>query len=243
PRDLRVEMGVDVDEAGRDELAARVDHLGRRKLIVASDADDAAIRHRDVGLEAWATAAIDDEAATDDQVGTHGPTLYARGEPARNRPRVVGATLTWRPSVAYRMRVMDLLVDADGHVLEPPDMWARYVDPAWRPRAIRVCRGDDGRDRLEIDGHPARLTTPEMLGGLGGMGRSLEELAAATLSGRYAEHAPAAAVDPGARLAPLDREELTHPVVYPTLGLQWEAEAPDAAYALAHARAYNRWIE
>src|SRR5262245_60882349 len=138
---------------------------------------------------------------------------------------------------------MDRLVDADGHVLEPPDLWPRYVDPQWRGRAIRVRRGADGRDTLEIDGRPARLTTPEMLGGLGGMGHTLEELATATLSGRYAENVPAAAVDPAARLALLDREGLSHAVLYPTLGLQWEAEVPDAAYALAHARAYNRWIE
>jgi predicted TIM-barrel fold metal-dependent hydrolase len=151
--------------------------------------------------------------------------------------------LTLRRLVAYPVSQMDLLVDADGHVLEPPDVWERYVDPSWRPCAIRVRRDESGRDTLEIDGRPARLTTPEMLGGLGGMGRSLEELAAATLSGRYAEHAPPAATDPGARLALLDREGLSHAVLYPTLGLQWEAEAPDAAYALAHARAYNRWIE
>ena len=138
---------------------------------------------------------------------------------------------------------MALLVDADGHVLEPPDLWPRYVERIWRERAIRVRRGGDGRDALEIDGRPARLTTPEMLGGLGGMGRSLEELAAATLSGRYAENVPPAAVDPRARCALLDREGLSHAVLYPTLGLQWEAEAPDPAYALAHARAYNRWIE
>src|SRR5262249_10523815 len=108
---------------------------------------------------------------------------------------------------------------------------------------ISVRREADGRDSLEIDGRPARLTTPEMLGGLGGMGRSLEDLAAATLSGRYAEHAPPAATDPAARLAQLDRARISRAVLYPTLGLQWEAEAPDGAYALAHARAYNRWIE
>ena len=138
---------------------------------------------------------------------------------------------------------MALLVDADGHVLEPPDLWSRYVEPPWRERAIRVRRGDDGRDVLEIDGRPARLTTSEMLGGLGGMGRTLDELAAAALSGRYAENVPPAAVDPRARCALLDREGLSHAVLYPTLGLQWEAEAPDPAYALAHACAYNRWIE
>jgi predicted TIM-barrel fold metal-dependent hydrolase len=135
------------------------------------------------------------------------------------------------------------LVDADGHVLEPPELWERHLDPAWRARAIRVRRGRDGRDVLEIDGRPARLTTSEMLGGLGGMGRSLDELASAALSGRYAENAPPAATEPAARLALLDREGLSHCVLYPTLGLQWEAEAPDPAYALAHARAYNRWIE
>ena len=134
-------------------------------------------------------------------------------------------------------------IDADGHVLEPPELWSRYVERPWRERAIRIRRGADGRDVLEIDGRPARLTTSEMLGGLGGMGRSLDELATAALSGRYAENVPPAAVDPRARCALLDREGLSHAVLYPTLGLQWEAEAPDPAYALAHARAYNRWIE
>jgi predicted TIM-barrel fold metal-dependent hydrolase len=138
---------------------------------------------------------------------------------------------------------MERVIDADGHVLEPPDVWQRYIDPAYRARAIRVRRGADGRDVLEIDGRPARLTTPEMLGGFGGMGKSLAELAAACLSGRYAENAPAAATDPAARLALLDRDGIAHALLYPSLGLQWEAEAPDAAYAAAHCRAYNRWIE
>ena len=64
----------------------------------------------------------------------------------------------------------ELVIDADGHVLEPPDVWQRYIDPAYRSRAIRVRRAADGRDVLEVDGRPARLTTAEMLGGFGGMG-------------------------------------------------------------------------
>ncbi len=135
------------------------------------------------------------------------------------------------------------VIDADGHVLEPPDVWERYLDPADRPRAIRVRRGTDGRDFLEIAGRPARLTPPEMLGGFGGMGKPLAELAAATGAGRYAEAAPAAAMEPAARLALLDRDGLAHALLYPSLGLQWEAEVDDPAYALAHCRAYNRWIE
>jgi predicted TIM-barrel fold metal-dependent hydrolase len=135
------------------------------------------------------------------------------------------------------------VIDADGHVLEPPDLWPRYVEPAWRERAIRVARQRDGRDALLIDGKPARLTTTEMLGGFGGMGKSFEALAAACLSGRYAENAPRPATDPTARVALLDHDGIACALLYPSLGLQWEAEVPDAAYALAHCRAYNRWIE
>ena len=135
------------------------------------------------------------------------------------------------------------VIDADGHVLEPPDVWERYVDPAWRDRAVRVVRQRDGRDALVIDGRPARLTTPEMLGGFGGMGKPLDALAAACLSGRYAEHAPAPATDPAARLSLLDADGIAQALLYPSLGLQWEGEVDDPAYAFANTRAYNRWIE
>ncbi len=29
-------------------------------------------------------------------------------------------------------------VDGDGHILEPPDMWARYIDPAHRDVAMAI---------------------------------------------------------------------------------------------------------
>ncbi len=138
---------------------------------------------------------------------------------------------------------MNFVVDADAHVLEPPDVWQRYADPPFRERAIRVRRNSDGRDYLEVEGRPAQLTTPEMLGGIGGMGLSLEQLAEAATSGRYLAYAPSEAYDPKARLQLLDLQGVTHAILYPTLGLQWEAEVTDPAYALAHCRAYNRWIE
>jgi predicted TIM-barrel fold metal-dependent hydrolase len=48
---------------------------------------------------------------------------------------------------------------------------------------------------------------------------------------------------PAARLALLDADGIAHALLYPSLGLQWEAEVDDPAYALANTRAYNRWIE
>lgn len=136
-----------------------------------------------------------------------------------------------------------LLVDADSHVLEPPDLWSRYVEPRFRDRAVRVVRADAGHDVLLVDGKPAKLTTREMLGDFGGMGRTLDEQANAALSGRYADNAPAAATDPRARIAQLDREGVAATVLYPSLGLQWPAETTDAAYVHANLVAYDRWLE
>jgi len=136
-----------------------------------------------------------------------------------------------------------ITIDADSHVLEPPDVWQRHVEPRHRERAVRVVRTDEGHDVLLVDGKPARLTTPVMLGDFGGMGRTLEEQATAALSGRYADNAPAAATDPQARIAQLDREGVAATILYPSLGLQWVAETTDADYVHANLQAYNRWLE
>src|SRR5437867_10821116 len=95
---------------------------------------------------------------------------------------------------------VELVIDADGHVLEPPDVWERYLEPAYRARAIRVRRGGGGRDGLEIDGGAARRAAPETLGGLGGMGESRGDRAGACLAGRYGASAPARGADRAARL-------------------------------------------
>src|SRR5262245_40651832 len=67
-------MGVDVNEAGRDQLATRVDDLARR-TVVAPDPGDAVAHHRDIRLEAGTPAAVDDEAAAHHEIGTH-PQVY-----------------------------------------------------------------------------------------------------------------------------------------------------------------------
>jgi len=43
-------------------------------------------------------------------------------------------------------------VDGDGHVLEPPDLWERYLEPRYRKRAARIRPDDAGLEFLEIDG-------------------------------------------------------------------------------------------
>jgi hypothetical protein len=40
------------------------------------------------------------------------------------------------------------VVDADGHILEPPDTWEQYLEPKYRDRAIRLGVDEKGLEFL-----------------------------------------------------------------------------------------------
>ena len=42
------------------------------------------------------------------------------------------------------MTTEPVVIDCDGHILEPPDLWETYLDPKYRDRALRIRVGDDG---------------------------------------------------------------------------------------------------
>ena len=60
-------------------------------------------------------------------------------------------------------------VDADGHILEAPDLWERYLEPKYRDRAIRIKKDDEGLEYLEVNGKPAKMARKGMPSGLGVM--------------------------------------------------------------------------
>ncbi len=168
------------------------------------------------------------------------------------------------------MNTNELLIDADGHILEPPDLWERYLEPRYRDRAIRIRVGDDGREFLEIDRKSSVLTTATVLAALGGMkklqemGEKIEDFNASRREllrdhsgeqretfasmrpdkqpGTYLSGGAFGAMDMHERLALLEREGMVKTVLYPTLGLLWEAELFDIELSSAYCRAYNRWI-
>jgi len=133
----------------------------------------------------------------------------------------------------------DGTIDADGHVLEPPDLWENYLEERYRSRALRIRIDDAGFEYLEIDGKPSARSNRGSLGLLGAMGSDDMRPRAER---RYAENIPFGAGDAGERLELLDRENLECALIYPTLGLLWECELDDPQLSLAYARAYNRWI-
>ena len=64
----------------------------------------------------------------------------------------------------------------------------------------------------------------------------------ATPDETYLKGAGYGTMDPKERLKKMDEEGLDKSVLFPTLGLNWEAETRDPEYADACCRAYNRWI-
>ncbi len=135
-------------------------------------------------------------------------------------------------------------VDGDGHVLEPPDLWQRYLEPGLRERAVTIRAGDDGLEYLEIDGRSSRIVRGGMPAGLGAMDRVAGHVYERdTRTGlRYVDEAPLGAMDPRERLERLDMENIARAFLYPTLSLFWIAELDDEKLTQAYLRAYNRWI-
>src|SRR5436190_16289766 len=97
-----------------------------------------------------------------------------RGE----RGRTNASTVSYSARSSDREDAMttdELVIDCDGHILEPPDLWESYLEPAYRDRALRIRVGDDGFEFLEIDGRRSTIARPGQLGALGGMGKRVDE--------------------------------------------------------------------
>lgn len=137
----------------------------------------------------------------------------------------------------------DGAIDADGHVLEPPDLWTRYLEPKYRGRALTIRKDDHGIEYMEIDGQQSKLIrngTPAALAAMDRIGGIVYEREPTGLL--YVDQAPLGAMDPQERLHRLDLENIERAFLYPTLGVLWVAECEDEDLTQAYLRAYNRWI-
>lgn len=111
------------------------------------------------------------------------------------------------------------LISADSHVEEPEDLWLTRLPAHLRDRAPRYEQGEDGMQRLIVEGHR-----------LGWSKRSKED-----------RERRAAAVDPQERLANMDLDAIYGEVMYPTTGLHlWKIA--DAELGEACMRVYNDYV-
>ena len=63
------------------------------------------------------------------------------------------------------------VISADGHTIEPPDMWSRYVDKRFHDRIPRLVKDPMGGDAWEFD----RGAPPMPIGLVTTPGKSDEE--------------------------------------------------------------------
>ena len=129
----------------------------------------------------------------------------------------------------------ELVVDADGHVCEPPDLWTTRLPSHLRARGIRLRWNEEtGFDECWVED---RLVTDRGLVGLGNAGASNVDLG----RGVHYEDVNPAGFDPRQRVEVLDAEGIDVSVLYPGLGLSLGAIL-DPALAVASCRVYNDWI-
>jgi uncharacterized protein len=142
-------------------------------------------------------------------------------------------------------------VDCDMHVMEPPDLFETYLDPAFKDRVILPV-GADGRPRrgmLVIDGLPTSMDAElQQYRKRSQSGASRSDTNQPLSGSRIAEagrldFAIARDYNAEAQVMGMAIEGVDIAVLFPTLGLSLIArDHMDPRLALALCQAYNNWI-
>lgn len=129
------------------------------------------------------------------------------------------------------------VLDSDMHIMEPPDLWERYIDKKFQARAPRGVTSSNVRDLRMVypDGKDwARRTTRQNNSARGRNFAKNQDLYR-----RDAARGWTAEV----QLEAMDVEGIDLAVLYPTRGLRALVVGDmDAEFAAAMARAYNNWL-
>jgi predicted TIM-barrel fold metal-dependent hydrolase len=127
------------------------------------------------------------------------------------------------------------MIDAEMHVMEPVDLWERYIDPEFKARAPRRMSERRWDIRTVVEG--------EVMAAMpGGDWPAISDAEEKAMGDRYAE-AIARDFDPRSQVRAMDREGLDLAVLYPTSAMYVTAfDRMDARFAAAACRAYNDWL-
>jgi len=129
------------------------------------------------------------------------------------------------------------ILDSDMHIMEPPDLWERYIDRKFKARAPRGVTSSNVRDLRMVypDGRDwARTTTRQNDSARGHNFERNQSVYRADAARGWT---------PQIQLEAMDIEGIDVAVLYPTRGLRaLVVEDMDAEFAAALARAYNDWL-
>ena len=128
------------------------------------------------------------------------------------------------------------IVDTDCHHIEPPGMWAEYIDHRYADQAPAPGDVGRGRDVMMVEGQS--ITRQD-----GNYPMDTKEFRDAVSTGMQ-KFAPAMArgFDPVSRLADMEEEGVDAQVIYPTVGGQLLGKPfKDPELLAACCKAYNDW--
>ena len=131
------------------------------------------------------------------------------------------------------------VIDGDSHFMEPLDLYVRYIDPAFRERAMRIDNdAASGNATIVVDGRPLKMINAnDLLAAVVAYGQKEAGQAVSDFD-RYLALSPDWQ-NMDKRVAFLDAEGIQAQVLYPTLGLLWEGTVSDPVFADALCRVYN----
>src|SRR5436305_5908383 len=133
------------------------------------------------------------------------------------------------------MPMLSVVLSSDSHVFEPPDLWMKRIDAAFRDRAPRIQRVD-GADQIVVE-------ADQVLSGIGlisNAGARFEAPETISGQGRF-EDVPRGGYDPQQHLADMRLDGVAGEVLYPSQGLFYFRVA-DTPLMSAIFRAYNDWL-
>ena len=127
------------------------------------------------------------------------------------------------------------IFSSDSHIVEPPDLWEKRIDPSFRDRAPFVVR-EETTDQWYADGGKVAFGT--FANAQPGVRWEHPELI--SIEGRY-EDVPPGGMYPDAHVADMDLDGVAGGVLYPSMGLSLY-RVPDDDLLSAAFRAYNDWL-
>ena len=128
------------------------------------------------------------------------------------------------------------LISSDSHIIEPPDLWQKRIEPRFRDRAPYLVREED-TDQWYVDGNVkfARMGVSTQAG------LRFERPEDQTPEGRLEDIFPGA-MDPHQHVKDMDLDEVSVGLLYPTQALDLIMVLPDSELLSALCRTYNEWL-
>ena len=134
------------------------------------------------------------------------------------------------------------VIDSDGHVSEPGDLWENYISPKYRDTCPKLSIHEDGSTTLRLNGQLTVHDRPRPL--KPGVNTTITfgaRTGATPWETSYLQ-GEQGGFDPHERIKWMDRESFDATILYPTIALMAAEVAEDSVRQEAVANAYNRWL-